>query len=228
MNSYEVPIGIAIVVGVVVTFGLTIVLVKQARERARTEALRQVAESLGFVFTPRPDDMAVMSGGLDLFHKGREHVVRNLMSGVGPAAGTHVFDEQYKTGHGKRRKTWKQTVVAFELDHGRLPRFALQPKGFWKKVGAWLGRRSIVLEAFPDFSQTYVLNGESEPAIRQLFEGALAQQLERDDPLCLEGNGRWLIAYRSDRRVEPAQLSAQLARAQALHALVRDAGRRLV
>jgi hypothetical protein len=215
------------VVGIVVGLIVIIWTTQWLRAKARTEAIQKVAEAQGYVFTPRADDFGVTAADLDLFKKGRSHKLKNMMSGKGPLSGAHAFDYEYTTGYGRSTRRWRQTVVAFELDHDRLPSFALQPRTFWKKVGKFFGGRSIALEAFPEFSKVYLLTGEQEHVIRRLFEGNVAQQFEREEPCCVEGNGRWLITYRTNRRVEPAEIPEHIQQTQRMRTLFQEPSRRL-
>jgi len=69
---------------------------------------------------------------------------------------------------------------------------------------------ALSFDRFPSFSSSYLLRGEDEPAVRELFSDNRVVFFENRRGLCVEGGDDWLIVYRSRRRVRPQQVSAFL------------------
>jgi hypothetical protein len=77
-------------------------------------------------------------------------------------------------------------------------------------VSAARGAVRYDFDRFPSFSSSYLLRGESEPAVRELFTDNLLMFFENRRGLSVEGGDDWLIVYLSRRRVRPQQVSAFL------------------
>lgn len=203
--------GPVLIVGGVIAVIVLAIVVAVIMEKRRREALRQVAAELGLEFQEK---LAGPPGPglnrLHLFDVGHTRRARNALSGRYCDAELVLFDYQYSTGHGKHRRTHRQTVAAFQLPEAHLPLFLLRPENVFHKIGSALGYQDIDFDNFPDFSSSYLLRGENEPAVRELFNDNLLGFFENRPGLCVEGGDDWLIAYRSRRRVSPQQVSAFL------------------
>ena len=139
-------------------------------ERRRTANFREMAESLGMAY--RDDLRAGLRdkiGSLRLMNRGHSRKVRNVMLAETEAAVMTIFDYQYTTGGGNNSNTQRLTVVAMESDALTGPAFELWPEGWWSRVGSKFGMQDIDFESNPEFSQSYVLRGEDEPAVREFF-----------------------------------------------------------
>jgi hypothetical protein len=129
--------------------------------KKRTEALRGLAEELGFSFEPKSDNSLLSQfGGFHLFTQGHGKKVQNLMQSDASDVRAAVFDYRYTVGSGKHQQTYKQTVLYFQTNELALPHFVLRPESFWHKIGKLFGYQDIDFEANPTFSKHYLLRGQ--------------------------------------------------------------------
>jgi hypothetical protein len=176
-------------------------------EKQRMEAWRQAADEMGFDFAASPGE-GILSRfpGLHLFSQGRSRKVKNVLRGKAGGLEVSIFDYSYVIGSGKNRQTFNQTVLAFEIDDTHLPTFSLRPEQWFHKVGQWFGYRDIDFESHPRFSKTYLLRGEDEEAVRQVFPDHVLEYYEECPNVCTEGCGGRLVYYRTTRRVDPKEV----------------------
>jgi hypothetical protein len=204
-------VDVALIIGGIILVAVLAIVIATVMEKRRREGLRQVAGQLGLDFQ---ETLAEPPGSglarLHLFNVGHTRRAKNALSGRYGNADVVLFDYQYTTGHGKNRHTHRQTVAAFHLPKVRLPLFTLCPESVFHKIGSALGYQDIDFDRFPSFSSSYLLRGESEPAIRELFTDNRVMFFENRRGLSVEGGDDWLIVYRSRRRVRPQQVSAFL------------------
>jgi len=178
-------------------------------EKKRIESLRQVAQDLGFDFEPKGDAAFLQSLGLfHLFSQGHSKALSNLLRGKAQDLEVAIFDYRYVTGSGKHRHTWNHSVVCFRFGGTNLPAFSLRPENISHKIGAWFGSQDIDFESHPGFSRRYLLRGNQEKAIRELFNTAVLDFYEAKPGLCTEGGGDMLLFYRSGVRAKPEAIRA--------------------
>ena len=78
-----------------------------------------------------------------------------------------------------------------------LPRFALRP-------GTVVGyQEDIDFSAHPRFSASYVLRGQDEKKVRDVFGAEVLAFFEAQDGVSTEGSGNQLIFYRFGKRIRP-------------------------
>jgi hypothetical protein len=180
-------------------------------ERRRHDRLEALAADMGLAYAARDDALLqALRGRMPLFDRGRRRQTRSAMAGAIEDLRVCIFDYHYTTGGGRSSTTWRQTVVAFELPEGRLPAFSLRPQRFFHKIAEKLGWTDIDFADHPEFSRRYRLTGDDEVAVRAAFSGELIELLDRDERLCVESDGRWLVVYRHGRRVRPDRVPALL------------------
>jgi hypothetical protein len=196
--------------GVMLLIVAAIIYVGYLREKRRTEALQGLAEELGFDFIPKDPELLAALGSFHLFTQGHGKAIKNVLRGEANGLETEVFDYDYTTGGGKSSTTWRQTVICFRLDGPELPAFSLRPENVLHRIGAWFGYQDINFEDFPVFSKSYLLQGPSETAIRDLFTERLLTYYEGRPGLNTEGGGNRLLFYRHGKRVDPEKFRAFL------------------
>ena len=203
MGNYPILFLVFVILGTVGVFAY----LGMRADKKRTDGLRQTAEEMGFEFTPAPD--AGMLGrypGFHLFSQGNGRTVENLLRGRAGGLDVSVFDYSYSTGGGKSRHTWRQTVLAFEIDDVDLPTFSLRPETVFHKIGQWFGYQDIDFETHPRFSNSYLLRGANEDAVRALFRDDVLEYYEDNAGVCTEGHGGRLVYFRSEHRTDPTQV----------------------
>lgn len=193
------------------------------RRRIRTEAFQRVAGELGLTFTPDGSDALHQSlEPFQLFSQGRAKKISNLLRSTSDEREVAVFDYQFVTGHGKTKRRWQNTVVCLRFDGPELPRFVLSPESVWHKVGAWFGAQDIDFEHHEAFSSRYILRGENEPAIRELFNDGVLDFYARNPGLTTEGMSHTLLHYRHNQCVPSDQLRSFLSEALEVLSLYRS------
>lgn len=189
---------------------------KKARER--TEALRVTAAQLRWNFAEAaPLNMIAGLENFVLFNSGHSKEIKNMMYGEASGIKAAVFDYTYVTGSGKNRSVHNQSVVYLEPANLRVPYFSLRPENFLHKIIAAFGYQDIDFGQRPGFSQNYVLRGQDEPAIRQVFNDRLLSFYEGYGGTCTDAGGNQLMLFRAGYRFEPHEIQSYVA--LALHLL---------
>ena len=190
----------AVIVGIV----CSIIYISRRRERARTEKLTTIFQELGFPFQAAVDPVRLEHlAGFPLMNIGRGKQLTNVISVEGPIADIAMFDYRYVTGHGRSRKVRKQTVMSVESTSLVHPVFNLRPEGFWSKVGAAFGGQDIDFIEHPEFSENYVLKGESEEEVRIYMDTMLLDFFAAQNKICCEAREGTILYYHRYTRVEP-------------------------
>ena len=180
-------------------------------EQQRTKKLQAIALELNLEFYKSGNDQ-VMGFVYDfqLFSKGRARRVKNLIQGTVEDTLVSIFDYCYTTGHGKNSHTYSQTVILLCSEGLQLPKFSLYPESFFHKVGDLLGYHDIDFTSYPDFSKRYLLRGEDESRIRNVFPANVVAFYEAGRGLCTEANDSRLIFYRASSKVPPEEIHSFL------------------
>lgn len=195
-----VPLVIAVVAGI-------LYLAWRAEQRRR-EALRQMAEQLGFEFELEANPLSTAEfARFHLFTQGHGHAAANVLRGQTEREEVLLFDYRYVTGSGKNRSTHRQTVAALSLGaRASLPAFELRPENILHKIGAAFGYQDIDFPDYPSFSAHYLVRGKDQPAVREVFDGTVIEAVENARGVCIEGGGSWLVIYRAGRRLAPLRI----------------------
>ena len=190
----------AVIVGIV----CAMFFIYKKREKVRTEKLTKIFQELGFPFQAAVDPVLLERlSGFTLMNIGRGKQLTNVISVEGPNADIAVFDYRYVTGGGDDRRVRKQTVMSVESTSLVHPVFNLRPEGFWSKVGAAFGGQDIDFVEHPDFSEKYVLQGESEEEVRIYMDTMLLDFFAAQDKICCEAREGTILYYHRYTRVDP-------------------------
>ena len=175
--------------------------------KKRTERFQQVAEELGLPFFPKGDESLVdLLDHLHLFSQGRAKKIANMLHGETDDVELAIFDYRYTVGRGKNSRTYKQSVIYFRSAAFALPQFDLRPEGLLHKIGGAFGYQDIDFDTHPGFSGSYLLRGEDETAIRDLFTDDLLAFFESQKKISVEGGGDQLVFYRAGKRIKPDEV----------------------
>jgi hypothetical protein len=196
-------IPILIVAGMLALMGVLWYCARRA-EQKRTEVWKQKADEMGFDFAAAPGTGILgRFPGFHLLSQGHSKSVRNVLTGKASGLEVTIFDYSYVTGGGKHQRRWTQTVIAFEFDDTVLPNFSLRPESVFHKIGQWFGYHDISFENYPRFSNSYLLRGEDEGAVRQHFADHVLEYYEDSPGVCTEASGGRLVYYRTSTRIAP-------------------------
>ncbi len=172
--------------------------------KKRRETLAALAASMGFTFTPKGSKTGLQAmGSLPLFNKGHSRRTYNIMAGVAQGINVRIFDYRYTVGHGKNSHTYSQTAILFETETLNLPVFRLSPESVFHKIGSAFGMQDIDFDSHPEFSKRYLLKGENEAAIREIFTPGVLSFFEQHEKLSVEGDRHRLLVYRSSKKIKP-------------------------
>ena len=178
-------------------------------EKKRTEKLSAVSNSLKLNFKPKGNsELFNRLNQLHLFSIGRSKKIKNLMEGETEGSELAVFDYQYTTGGGQHSHTSRQSVFCIYSSKLYLPQFSMRPEGLFHKIGGAFGYQDIDFESHPRFSKKYLLRGDNETSVRQLFNDNLIKYIESKEKISLEGGGNQLVFYRPGKRVKPEDIES--------------------
>lgn len=185
-----------------------VILIGYYYEKKRTEALKLIAKNLHFSFSKVGRDLTEHKHqNFQLFSKGHGKKVKNEMWGNRNSIDVSIFGYQYTEGHGKHSSTYNQTVVSMDCNKLKFPLFELKPENTFHKIGQIFGYQDIDFENFPDFSKNYLLRGEDESKIRQLFTSRVINFFESNNDLCIEAQNNTLILYKPSNRCKPEEIA---------------------
>ena len=176
-------------------------------EKKRREALESLASDLGFRFSLEDGSILSRLGSMKIFSQGRSQRARNVLRGDAGGIEVVLTDYQYTTGSGKNRTTHHQTLCILSSASLDMPHCFLRPQSrLFDFLGKVFGGQDIDFEEDAAFSSAFVLQGENEHAVREVFdESARAYFLRsrQQDPKGLtqfEAGGDTLVLNPGKRR----------------------------
>ncbi len=205
MFGINIPIPVLVVGGIIVLIAIG-GAISFLGEKNRRAASASVAEQMGLSFF---DDGSTLLGELSdlpLFSRGRSKRINNLIQGETDQVSLGVFDFRYTTGSGKNSHTTQQTVAFFRSPGMNLPQFELKPQTVFHGIGKMFGYQDFDFQSHPRFSKAFVLRGNNETRVRELFTAEVLTFFETKPQVCVEALGHDLIFYRPSKRVKPNQL----------------------
>ncbi len=141
--------------------------------RKRREAWQRVAQRMNFQFL-EADDSENRFGLFKIFNLGRNRKTYNVLIGKNDSDEVRMFDYSYRTGSGKSSQTHTQTLCIITSSELSLPHFFIRRENaIFDFLGKLFGGQDINFHEDPTFSKMFVLQGEPEPAVRQLFESRI-------------------------------------------------------
>jgi hypothetical protein len=209
-----------LIVGIATVFGF--IWVVSHLEKKRTGLLNNLASSLGLEFSAGQDDELLQKMQVfSMFNKGHSRKMKNVLKAETENAKLSIFDYQYSTGGGQHQQVHSHTLIAMESDSLQLPHFKLRPEGLFDKVGAAIGLQDIDFDQHPEFSKSFVLQGESEIAIRSFFDTELLDFLTTRTGSYIEAAPGLFIYFRGGRK-KPAQVREFMDDAYAVYAAITE------
>ncbi|NJN60076.1 MAG: hypothetical protein HC879_22660 [Leptolyngbyaceae cyanobacterium SL_5_9] len=180
-------------------------------EQRRTKQLGAIATELNLEFYENGNGRVMgFVQDFQLFSKGRNRRVKNLMQGQVKDAFVAIFDYRYVTGRGKHSHTYDQTVILLRSKQLQVPKFSLHPENFFHKMGNFLGYHDIDFANYPEFSNRYLLRGENETLIHKAFHSEVIAFYENSRGISTEASDSRLIFYRAMSKVPPEEMHSFL------------------
>ena len=181
----------------------------------RSENLRKIAIDLNIPFYPKGDDS--LYDHLEYFHlfsMNSKSRITNMLHQEDEETELAFFDFDFtfEIGGGGSRDNgisyyanrYQQSVVYFCSPKLDLPQFVLQPE---KKFHQFGDLQDIDFSSHTKFSDDYLLQGNPEESVRNLFNDQLLDFFESKPRLCVEGGANQMLFYRLNERVSPNNLS---------------------
>jgi len=186
--------------------------------KARTEAMRVVATTMGFSFEEAVSPERL--GPFPLMEHGRGREGRNALTGQLAGRATTICDYRYVVSSGKSSHEVNQTVVVF-ADNGGLPDFELRPENAFHKLAAVFGYQDIDFDSNEEFSKRYLLRGHDEDAIRRVFNSSALMLLSSETGWNIQATAGRLLVFRSAKVTEASQVPAFAADALRIAGVIR-------
>ena len=174
--------------------------------RRRGRAMTAAGMALGFASTSEDElrfpEIRLLTG------KGSRATYRNVLRGKAASYETFIFDFCYVVSAGRTTRAVNQTVSAFHLPGANMPDFQLRPRTLEDKIGRLFGAKQLKFEANPMFSDRYLATGADLESAATLFTPGVLSFFEglENNFLTVEGYWDWVIVYRPEHRVKPAEL----------------------
>lgn len=140
----------------------------------------------------------------DLFRKGGDRKIDNIMFEEKMSKRSYVFDYTYTVSRNKKRVRKRQTVMFINSKNLGLPEFSMKPENLWHRLTEWLWiNRDIDFDSHTEFSEKYFLESEDEALLRYLFDKQVLDFFTLEKNWYLEGSNYYLIIYSLNERFHP-------------------------
>ncbi|HOT30055.1 MAG TPA: hypothetical protein PLU72_17900 [Candidatus Ozemobacteraceae bacterium] len=201
------------VVGFILIFVLMIVI-SLVQARKRKEAWQQAAQKMNFQFL-EADNSEERFGRFKIFNIGRNRRTYNVLIGRSENDEVRTLDYSYRTGSGKNSHTHTQTLCIIKSKNLSLPHFFIRRENaFFDFLGKLFGGQDINFDEDPTFSKTFVLQGESEQAVRQLFDMRIRNLFMQfgEESMQVEARGDTIL-FNPGNLIEPVNAPALIMKA---------------
>jgi hypothetical protein len=218
-----------IVLGIIVLIVFIIaiiILIALWYAKKRREALEAISLEIGFSFEAKPKPHPHLKyPDFKLFNIGHSRKGINLMKGVHQGTQFVLFDYHYTIGHGKHSRRYTQTVAIAHMPDLDLPHFTLAPESFFSKVGKLFGKKDINFKTHKNFSDSYLLRGDHEIRIRQVFKTHLLNYFEGiSNKINIEAAQDKIMVFKTGKTIKPEGFSDHLFEVTSTVKMISDAG----
>lgn len=163
---------VALIISAVVSLIVIIIILAVMYEKKRTAKWRELAERLGFGFAGKSTSSP--NASFRLFQRGYAEKRKNIMSGEAKGTSVMMCDYQYSVSGGKSSTTYNQTICILQDNNLTIPKiFMRKEHGVFDWLGEKFGGKDIDFDDDPGFSKAFVLQGENDDEIRQVFSQRL-------------------------------------------------------
>ena len=186
----------------------------------RNKNLKKIANDLNIPFYPKGDDS--LYDHLEyfyLFSTGSKLKIANMLHQEDKETELAFFDFTFEVGTGgstasvggsgagggvSHATEYRQSVVYLCSPKLDLPQFVLRPE---KNYHQSLDLQDIDFSSHLKFSNDYLLQGNPEKSVRNLFNDQLLDFFESKPGLCVEGGANQMLFYRLNELISPIKLS---------------------
>ena len=200
----QAPLIFICILYLIVNFVLYIKLSKRL-DKLRTDQIKKTANDLNLSFSDEGNQSIIKRlSEFHLFSQGSSKKITNMIHGNFRNHEFALFDYEYgASGSNNNSYHYEQSVIWFRFENLRLPNFALRPEKLFHKIGGVLGYQDIDFKSHPKFSKTFLLRGNDEPEIRDVFKNEVLNFFESLEEISVEGGGNQLVLYRHKVRITP-------------------------
>ena len=172
----------------------------------RSNNLKRVADDLNISFYRKGDDSLYEHlKYFYLFSLSSKSKIANILHQEDRETEVAFYDFTFVIGEEVSGATeYKQSVVYFCSPKLDLPQFVLQPE---KKLHQFGDLQDINYSSHTRFSDDYLLQGNPEESVRNLFNDQLSNFFESKPGLCVEGGANQMLIYRLNERISPNKVS---------------------
>lgn len=199
----------SVIVGIIAV----VVVVTMTMAKKRREAWQAVAPKLEMRYLGEVG-LASRYPGFKMFSLGRSRTSDNLLEGSSGSVRVLLGDYRYTTGSGKNSSTHYFTLCILEKDGLGLPHSFMRPQNLFDALGKLFGGQDIDFAEDPEFSKSFVLQGEDEGAIRSKFDRPsrswLVAHKQRFQSFEADGSTIAFFAPRMDPALAPQLLDEAL------------------
>ena len=194
------------------------------REQKRREDFKLLASGMGLEsYEHLPADDGLRFEQFALASRGRSAQISNVIVADSGELRIVIFDFRYVTGSGKNKTTHRQTVVQIESDSLALPSFTLGPENLMHRLGNFLGINDIDFAEDEEFSNRFLLHGDDEPAVRELFHADRRKALMKFTSVSIEGKGSSFIFFQKQKRWETGEIKSLMSEAFEIYGMLNAA-----
>ena len=175
----------------------------------RSVEMKAMASNLDMEYTAK-DEWGVLNLLTDfrLFRRGYAKRVKNILVSKDEEFDSifRIFDYHFVVGAGNSTRRLRQTVFFIDSKQLGLPHFWMKPEHFLHKIGEKFGMQDIDFEAYPTFSNQYLLKGNDESFIRSVIDEEILHFFTFEKNWSLEGINYFMVFYKWNKLLTPKEI----------------------
>ncbi len=151
---------------------------RKYREKLSAE-LRTAADSMGLSFSKKGREITFHKHcDLDVFSYGDHIRIDNEIWGNWKDVNISVFEVRYIEDSNNGKSSSSRIAISIDITDKPTAQFQLKQEYDYHKIGQIFGYQDIDFPEFTDFSKNYLLRGDNENEIRQLFSPQVIKYFE--------------------------------------------------
>lgn len=152
---------------------IILTIINNLISKARAKTIKKYCKLNGLTYQEKSSNIPY-KGSFDITKRGDNHQYKNIIMGKKNETEFAICDFIYETGGGEDTNVHHETIIALMNPNIHMPYFYCRDKIiFIDSIGKMFGGQAIDFEKDKKFSKKFVLQGHSEPKIRQMFNAEL-------------------------------------------------------
>ena len=180
--------------------------VMQEQLTEHQQHLRKIAAQNAWKFLPNKtisfENFAGFNFGVDSSFVHAQNIVSGKYEGVRLIYSEIIYDEIPDSD--SEESQLSALLIKTPSD---IPVFILEREGFFQKATDLAYRTDINFDAYPVFSDKFVLKGPDESAIRSFFHPGIIRKVAQHPHFHMESNGEAILLYRFDKSASEKSIS---------------------